>query len=185
MTAPTLTTERLVLRQLVASDAPALHATLSDPQVMHWWSSGAHSDLAETEAYIEFNTAIDAGHLCWAITLGDDVALGWVILRETRERVGELGYILRRDQWRKGVVREALVRVIEYGFSAKGYRRIYADTDPENTGSIALLEGLGFRREAHLREEWETHIGVRDSYIFGLLHSEWTAKAADQATAHG
>lgn len=185
MTAPTLTTERLVLRQLVASDAPALHATLSDPKVMHWWSSGAHSDLAETEAYIGFNTATDAGHFCWAITLGDNVALGWVILRETRERVGEVGYILRRDQWGRGVAREALTRVIEHGFSDMGYRRIHADTDPENAGSIGLLERLGFQREAHLREEWETHIGVRDSYIYGLLRSDWAAQAAERAMEHG
>ncbi|MBY4636935.1 GNAT family N-acetyltransferase [Sphingopyxis sp. XHP0097] len=185
MTAPTLTTDRLVLRQLVARDASALHATLSDPQVMHWWSSGAHGDLAETEAYIGFNTARDAGHLCWAITLGDDVALGWVILRERRAGVAELGYILRRDKWGQGIAREALARVIEHGFSEIGYRRIYADTDPDNAGSIALLERLGFSREAHLREEWETHIGVRDSFIYGLLRGEWTAHAAERAMEHG
>ncbi|MDP3782205.1 MAG: GNAT family protein, partial [Sphingopyxis sp.] len=43
-----------------------------------------------------------------------------------------------------------------------------------NCGSIALLERLGFQYEGRLRGEWETHIGVRDSLIFGLLRDEWT-----------
>ena len=40
--------------------------------------------------------------------------------------------------------------------------------------SIALLERLGFQYEGRLRGERETHIGVRDSLIYGLLRDEWT-----------
>jgi RimJ/RimL family protein N-acetyltransferase len=54
---------------------------------------------------------------------------------------------------------------------------VFADTDPENAPSIALLERLGFRREGLLRGEWETHIGVRDSLILGLLRDEWRGSA--------
>ncbi len=32
---------------------------------------------------------------------------------------------------------------------------------------------IGFQREGHLRAEWETHIGIRDSLIFGMLAAEW------------
>ena len=48
-----------------------------------------------------------------------------------------------------------------------------ADTDPENDASNALLKDLGFTLEGRLRGEWETHIGVRDSFIWGLLAEEW------------
>ena len=58
---------------------------------------------------------------------------------------------------------------------AEGQRRIFADTDPDNAPSIAVVERLGFTLEARLRAEWETHIGVRDSLIFGLLEDEWRA----------
>ena len=66
-----------------------------------------------------------------------------------------------------------LARVIDYGFVLLKLRRIFADTDPDNLGSIALLERLGFQYEGRLRGEWETHMGVRDSLIFGLLRDEW------------
>lgn len=176
MAAPTLTTARLVLRQLREDDAPALFPVLSDAEVMLWWSSGPHASLAETADYVKGNAAEGQGFHCWAITAGDDVALGWVILIDGKPQVKEIGYILHRDHWGTGIAREAVARVIDHGFDDLGLRRIFADTDPENGGSIALLERLGFQREGRLRGEWETHIGVRDSLIFGLLRGEWMEK---------
>lgn len=182
MPAPTLTTDRLRLRQLRGEDAEALHPVLSDTEVMRWWSSGPHGSLDETAAYLGYNVADGQGHLCWAITMGDDVARGWVMLSDRRPGVAEIGYILARDQWGNGIAHEAIKRVIGHGFTDMSLRRIFADTDPENTASVALLQRLGFQREGLLRDEWETHIGIRDSLIFGLLCGEWNAlvKEAEQ-----
>lgn len=175
MPAPTLTTARLVLRQLRADDAAALFPVLSDAELMTWWSSGAHQSLAETVDYVARNAAEGQGWLCWAITIdGDDAALGWVILMDGKPGVGEIGYILHRDKWGGGIAREAVGRVVDHAFGDLGLRRIFADTDPENSGSIALLEHLGFQHEGRLRGEWLTHIGVRDSLILGLLREEWS-----------
>ena len=174
MPAPTLTTPRLVLRQLRADDAAALFPVLSDAQVMVWWSSGPQLSLAETETYVQGNAGEGQGYLCWAITAGDDIALGWVILIDGKPDVKEIGYILHREHWGNGIAREAVSRVIDHGFDDLNLRRIFADTDPENAGSISLIERLGFQYEGRLRGEWETHIGVRDSLIFGLLQDEWT-----------
>jgi len=55
----------------------------------------------------------------------------------------------------------------------EGQRRVFADVDPDNRGSIKLLETLGFKLEGRLRAEWEMHIGIRDSLIYGLLVNEW------------
>ncbi len=173
MIAPTLTTDRLVLRQLRVDDADSLFGALSDGPLMQWWSAGAHHDVAETAAYLSFNAATDGAHRCWAITCDDDIALGWVILLGRRPKVAEIGYILRRDHWGRGIAAEAVSRVIDYGCSDLGLRRVYADSDPDNEASIGLLERLGFQREGRLRGQWETHIGVRDSLIFGLLRDEW------------
>ena len=61
---------------------------------------------------------------------------------------------------------------------------MFADTDPDNRFSIGLLQKLGFQLEGHLRAEWETHIGVRDTLLFGLLRDEWLAvRQADRAAA--
>ena len=140
---------------------------------MTWWSSGPHKSIAETETYISWNANEDEGHYCWAITENGDLALGWVILIPKREGVHEIGYILRPDYGGKGFAREAVRAAINFGFSELALRRIFADVDPDNKASARLVEKLGFTLEGCLRAEWETHIGVRDSLIYGLLASDW------------
>ncbi len=47
-----------------------------------------------------------------------------------------------------------------------------ADVDPDNTASARVFEKLGFQLEGRLRGEWDVHIGIRDSLIFGLLRDD-------------
>ena len=56
-----------------------------------------------------------------------------------------------------------------------GVHRIEADVDPENLGSIRLLERLGFQFEGRLRERWFTFGCWKDSSLYGLLtdEAEW------------
>lgn len=173
MTAPTLSTDRLVLRQLVLDDAAALFLALSDELVMRYWSSGPHQNQQETREYLAWNAEQGADHKCWAITTDGNVALGWIILMPHRKDTFELGYILAREYWGNGYAAEAVRAVLDFAFSQLSARRISADVDPDNKGSVILLEKLGFQLEGHLRAEWETHIGIRDSLIFGMLAKDW------------
>lgn len=172
---PVLETARLILRPRTPDDAEALHAAFSDVELMRYWSGPAHASVEETRA----DLARDAPEWRrWAITLkGEDTAIGVVAAGEKRQgNVTELGYILVRDHWGGGIAREAVSAVIDRIF-AEGQRRVFADTDPDNAPSRALLERLGFKFEALLRAEWETHLGVRDTTIYGLLRDEWGARA--------
>jgi ribosomal-protein-alanine N-acetyltransferase len=174
-TMPVLASERLVLRQVRVSDAEALFEVLSDAQLMTWWSSGPHCSVEDTRAYLE--PAAAGEWRSWAITrAGEDTALGWVAVHDRRENVSEIGYILSRSCWGQGIAREAVTMVLDQLLITEGQRRVFADADPENVHSIGLLTSMGFVQEGHLRAEWETHIGVRDSLIFGLLRDEWLAR---------
>ncbi|MGY2735295.1 GNAT family N-acetyltransferase [Sphingomonas sp. UYP23] len=169
---PVLETARLRLRQRTADDADALFPSFSDPGLMTYWSHGPHESVAQTRA--KFAEPFDVWR-GWAITLhGDDRVIGFVAAGAKRPGVSEIGYMLARDQWGRGIAREAVSAVLDQVFRVEQQRRVFADTDPDNAASNALLETLGFRREGRLRAEWETHIGVRDTILWGLLASEWT-----------
>jgi RimJ/RimL family protein N-acetyltransferase len=165
-------TPRLTLRPRTLDDAAALHVAFADPELMRYWSGPPHASVEETRA----DLARDAPEWRrWAITLkGDDTAIGVVVAGEKRQgNVTEIGYILVREHWGAGIAREAVSAVIDRIFS-EGQRRVFADTDPDNKPSRAMLERLGFKHEALLRAEWETHLGVRDTTIYGLLRDEWS-----------
>lgn len=167
----TLTTRRLVIRPLRADDADALHAIYSDEELMTWWSHGPLAELSDTRLKVA-GAADDPDWHAWAITLaGQDRAIGTVVAHEQRMGVAEIGYALARAHWGQGLAREAVAALVAHLF-AQGKRRVFADTDPDNAASNRLLEALGFTLEGRLRGEWETHIGVRDSLIWGRLATD-------------
>jgi RimJ/RimL family protein N-acetyltransferase len=170
----TFGTERLLMRPLRVDDADALFAAYNDAELMRYWSSGPHADVAETRAYLA--PRFDKNDWrSWAITLrSDDRVIGTVSAGQRRAGVVEIGYLLARSAWGRGYAREAVSGLIDLLLRDEGNRRVFADTDPDNVASNALLSALGFRREGHLRAEWETHIGVRDTILWGLLAKEWT-----------
>ncbi|WP_422056852.1 GNAT family N-acetyltransferase [Sphingomonas sp.] len=173
---PVLETARLRLRGIVPDDAEAMFPVLSDAALMRWWSSAPHRDVSETRAYLTYTPDTD-GMRSWAITLGEAApAIGWVTVIRRRPGVNEIGYILARDHWRGGIAREAVARVLDLLFHHEEQRRVFADVDPDNAASRGLLERLGFKLEGYLRAEWETHIGVRDTTLYGLLRDEWAAQ---------
>jgi ribosomal-protein-alanine N-acetyltransferase len=170
-------TARLVMRPLSVDDAEALHPAYADPGVMQYWSSAPHTDLATTRTYLAPRVD-DTDWQAWAITRsGDDRAIGTLAANLRRPGVSEIGYLLGRAHWGGGYAREAVGALIELLFRHRGMRRVFADTDPDNAASIALLERLGFVREGLLRAEWETHLGVRDTALYGLLASDWADRA--------
>ena len=85
----------------------------------------------------------------------------------------EIGFVLRRDEWRKGIMSEALQTLLPYYFNHLGYTRITADVDPRNTASLGLLAKFGFvvtgeqERTVLLGTEWA------DSVYLELTRDTW------------
>lgn len=162
---------RLTLRPRSPSDADALFPTMADPAMMRWWSRAPFVHVEDLRAYLANDD--QSNWRAWAIVRTDEEhAIGFVAAGQKREGVSEIGYLLAQEVQGHGYAREAVTLVIDQLF-AEGQRRLFADTDPDNQPSIALLTALGFTLEGRLRAEWETHIGIRDSLIYGLLAEEW------------
>ncbi|KAI5273718.1 putative acetyltransferase [Aureobasidium subglaciale] len=163
--------KRIDLRLRSQSDAEALFPTMSHPDSMQYWSRGPVSNIEELRK--DFAPDDMTGWKIWAIVkAGEDDAIGFVAACSKRKGVSEIGYIVAREVAGYGYGREAVSLLIERLF-AEGQRRIFADVDPDNARSIALLKALGFKLEGRLRAERETHIGIRDSLVYGLLAEEW------------
>lgn len=140
---PVLSTERLTLRPLQRDDAAALHAWLSDPQVMRYWSTLPHKDMAETIRWVELSLKEMA-----AGNAHDHAVLlnGRMIGRVTFWQGDEIGFFFDPAHWGRGYAREAIIAFCAYGFDTLGFDQITADVDPDNAASLAVLERVGFTR---------------------------------------
>jgi ribosomal-protein-alanine N-acetyltransferase len=174
---PTLTTARLVLREVRTEDAPACFTMRGDPETMRHVRRPLATTLDDAKAFISRVLEGQRANTCaqWAITLkGDDTCIGvigpWRIDLENHR--GELGYMLARSYWGQGLISEAIATVVDHAFSVLGLHSLEAWVDPRNKASLRALEKNGFIQEAHFKENvfWD---GVfSDSVVF----SRWAGK---------
>lgn len=119
--------------------------------------------------------------LVWAIaSRSDDRVIGEssVFRLQAEHRKAEIGCTFGPSGWGHGYAREALTAVVEYLFNDLPFfqlNRLVAETDPRNTPAIRLLESLGFRQEALLREYYFERGQFVDQYIYTLLRREHNA----------
>ena len=133
-------TERLILRRFEPGDAPALHAIMSDPDAMRYWSSLPHATLAESERFLaRVIEAVAAGESDDFIVLHDGAVIGKAGLW----RGNELGMLFDKRIWGTGFAAEAVEAVIARA-QAHGIKTITADVDPRNVRAMRFLERLGF-----------------------------------------
>jgi ribosomal-protein-alanine N-acetyltransferase len=135
--------------------------------------------VAEAEAFLTEldRMQADGVALHWGITQKpDDRVLGSVSLTgiDRYHRRAGIGYDLAREHWGRGIAREAVRAVLDFGFGTLGLHRIDAQTIADNHESVRLLRALGFTQEAALREFSLEDDGVfHDSTIWSLLDREF------------
>ena len=168
-------TERLRLRRLVAGDLAAMHAIESRPEVVRWlyWEPRTEAEVA---------AALDR-RISWPPDLGLTVGVELIATGELvghvsltvdpRHRQAEIGFIFHPDRQGRGYATEAAAAVLRIAFDRYGVHRVSGTLEARNAASARVLEKLGMRREAHLREnewvkgEWQSEL------VYALLAREW------------
>jgi ribosomal-protein-alanine N-acetyltransferase len=87
----------------------------------------------------------------------------------------EVGYDLNSDEFKnKGLMKEALEKVIEFGFQEMNLNRIEALIDENNMPSRKLLEHFDFTKEGIIRGHYLVNGVFEDSVLYSLLKSEYS-----------
>lgn len=160
---PNLKTDRLLLRKLVSDDDRYIFEYQSNKENFQFVDMPIYTNIEEVENYInKMNNGVEKNKwIIWAIAdINTNTILGtisiWNISKEKSK--AELGYGLFPGNIGKGIMSEALKKVVEYGFNNMGLKIIEAYTSTRNQKSIALLERNDFSKKS-LFVETETLSG--------------------------
>ncbi len=130
-----------------------MRAYAGDEEVTRYLTWLPHRSLRDSLAFLE--TALDG----WR----EGSEYTWVLeLRETGALVGgfgarpsgtslNIGYVLGREYWNRGLMTEAVKHVVAWAMAQPGIFRVWAVCDVENAASARVLEKSGMTREGVLR----------------------------------
>ncbi len=146
---PILNTERLTLRQLSIADAPSIFELRSDSEINKYLDRAPSKTIDDAVGFIQkIVEMVNRGEsLYWVVTLtesGEFVgAIGLFGFSDAQDAC-EIGYeLLPRFQGR-GIMSEAVEKVLEYATQGLNVQKIEAFTHKDNQNSTRLLTRLGF-----------------------------------------
>jgi ribosomal-protein-alanine N-acetyltransferase len=168
-------TTRLVLREFRPDDHAAVHRYAADPEVVRFQNWGPNTP-AETTMFLDMVIAAAAAtpRTRWALAViraADDTMVGACELHvdEPDHRRGSMGYSLARDAWGQGYATEAAAALLRFGFAGVGLHKISATCDPDNVGSVRVLEKIGMTREGQLQDHFLVRGEWRDRLLYAAI----------------
>lgn len=173
---PELKTKRLLLRKVIHSDAREVLFLRSDPGILQYLSKEPAQSIQEAEDFITriTNDLENGDGIAWGICLAEkpEALIGTIgFWRMQKEHYrSEIGYVLHPAYWRKGIIKEAMTKVLEYGFGVMGLHTVEARISPANLASAAALESAGFVREAYFKEDFYFNGKFEDTAVYSTIN---------------
>jgi RimJ/RimL family protein N-acetyltransferase len=177
-----LTTDRLILRDFVESDWPAVLAYQSDPRYLRYYAWTGRT-TEEVQAFIQMFLDNQRQQPRTKFQLA-------VVLKGTGQLIGncglrlkavdafeaDIGYELAPEHWGNGYATEAARAMVHLGFTYHRLHRISSWCVADNVGSARVLEKLGMKLEGRLRENEFYKGRWWDTLLYAILESEWQAQ---------
>lgn len=143
-----IVTERLVLRPFREADYDDLYEFLSQLRDDEF---EGYPDISYENGREQLKARLGSDEFYAVELKACSKVIGNVYCGNRDYDAKEVGYIINKHYQRKGYAHEALQAVVDHALRA-GAHRVYAECDPRNEASWKLLESVGFRREAHFRQ---------------------------------
>ena len=169
-----LTTERLLLRPFEVGDVDDVLAYASDPELARFLELPQPYTLDDAEEYVAHRILDDWSNEAMFAIVRERRVVGSIGLHiNVRHETAEMGYLLARRMWGRGIVPEAARALIDWGFERYALHKVFAESDIRNRQSWRVMEKVGMTREGVLRGCHKAPDGHVDFAYYGVLHEEW------------
>jgi RimJ/RimL family protein N-acetyltransferase len=151
-----LETERLILRHLSDIDAEFMLELLNDPSFIQNIGDRKIRSLDGAKVYIQNGPVASYAKNGFGLYLvalkgtGEPIGICGLIRRDQLDDV-DIGYAFLPKFWSKGYAIESAQATKQYAHDVVGLKRMVAITDPNNAGSIRVLEKLGMKFKKMVR----------------------------------
>ncbi len=174
MRTPVLSTPRLRLGEMRLSDLDFVAAMLADAEVMRFYPRCYSRDEARAWVERQLERYARDGHGLWLVedrSTGEPVGqVGLVIQTIDGAAEAEIGYLVHRPFWRRGLAAEAAAAVRDHAFGRLRKERVISLIRPDNVASQGVARKLGMRVE-------------KQAVFAGVRHDVWSlARATSPAT---
>jgi [ribosomal protein S5]-alanine N-acetyltransferase len=180
---PQLETKRLILRKLVLEDAGDVYTYASDEEVCRYMTWDAHKSIEDSKRFINYILGRyekdDAGE--WGIVLketGKLIGAMGFYKYDMRNSCTELGYVLGRSHWGKGIMPEAVGRLLKFAFEEIGFNRIECFHSLSNEKSGRVMQKVGMAFEGIAKEKIFAKEKYWDVKQYAILKKDWVRREA-------
>jgi len=171
--APTLETQRLYLVKIGEEHAEDMYKYASDSEVTKYLTWSPHSSLKQTQRHIKllqkkYKTGF---YNDWGIvekSTGRMIGTCGFTSFDEQKNIAEIGYVLSKDYWGKGLAAEAAKRVMQFGKDVFGLSGFYAKCIQGNDASISVMKKCGmtelegiFKNSMFIKGEYKTIVIYR------------------------
>jgi len=118
---------------------------LNDNVVLHL--PDHFKDINNTENALLWYQTMQADARLFVIKMrASKLIIGYIFIYEDTDNNAYIGYLLGEKFWGQGFAKEALSAFIDWAKTSAKWPQFLAGVEVKNTGSIALLEKLGFKK---------------------------------------
>ena len=144
-------TDRLILRPLDISDLETVHIYASDNEntlYMYWLPNNTKEETTEFLDNVTLEWKKESPNYYEFAIILDGLQIGAIsIALDDTKNVGELGWIINKKFWERGIATEAAFAIKEFALTSLHLEKITANCDYRNVASYNLMQKIGMTLE--------------------------------------
>lgn len=153
---PIIMTNRLLLRQFIESDLENVYKGLSNPEIIQYYGVN-YKTIEEAKSQMQFFADLEKEEtgIWWAVCSLDNKVFygaGGLNSISKEHKKAEIGFWLLTEFWGKGIMKEVMPIICNYGFDSLGLHRIEGIVETENSNCKNAMKKLDFKHEGTMRE---------------------------------
>jgi len=171
-----LETERLILRKIVDTDAEMLYQNIyNNFEYFKFYYQLPFDSFEEYKSLVEKYKEYYANgnHFRWGIVLKETNEIIGIVQLHTKDNINnncKIGYIISYNYNEKGYGKEAVKKVIDFGFNKLNFHRIDANIVVENEASIRLAESIGMHCESEREDSYKLGEKYYNQKVYTMIN---------------